>query len=205
MQMLADYTKETPAAEQLSANGYNPSDLLGIFIPHAHWDHVSGIPDFPGVPTRLPQTEVGFTESGGDATHLLRSFVDDGQAEFLPYTFTADPYENFDRSYDVFEDGSVVAVPLGGHTPGSVGIFVNLVSGKRYFFVGDIVWAKEGVDIPAERPWLSRQLVDHDSQKVREAIVKLHELQELYPELVIVPAHDRRIHEQLVQYPATER
>lgn len=205
MQWLASYTKETPAAEQLRANHYDFGRLKGIYITHAHWDHVSGLPDFAGVPTRLSQTERDFVASGDDSTRLLRSFVDRGTVELEAYQFNAGAYENFPRSHDVYGDGSVVIVPLPGHTPGSVGIFVNLPSGKRYLFAGDTVWAREGVALPAERPWLARRLVDHDAQAVRGSIVKLHELAEARPGLVIVPAHDRRIHDTIAQYPATER
>ncbi len=205
MQMLASYTKETPSAEQLRANDYAFDKLRGIYLTHAHWDHVTSLPDFPGVTTYLPQSEMDFINSGDESAHLLRSFVEQGNAQLATYTLDDGPYEILARSRDLYGDGSVVIVALGGHTPGSVGLFVNLPSGKRYLFAGDIVWAREGYQIPAERPWLARRLVDHNDAGVREAIVELHELHELHPELVIVPAHDRRIHETLAQYPTTER
>src|SRR5262249_38058217 len=49
-------------------------------------------------------------------------------------------------------DGSVALAPLPGHTTGSTGVFVNLRSGKRYLFTGDLTWALEGFKLPAERP-----------------------------------------------------
>src|SRR5437868_14538031 len=85
-------------------------------------------------------------------------------------------YENFPRSLDVFVDGTIVLVPLPGHTPGSMGMFVNLHSGKRFFFIGDLTWALDGIQIPAERPWLSRALADDDPDDVRRSIVQVHEL-----------------------------
>ena len=51
---------------------------------------------------------------------------------------------------------------MPGHTPGSVGVFVNLPSGKRFLIIGDTSWTKEGVDWPAEKPWLARRMVDFD-------------------------------------------
>src|SRR5207302_10697949 len=35
--------------------------------------------------------------------------------------FEPAPYETFDESADLYKDGSVIVVPLRGHTPGSVG------------------------------------------------------------------------------------
>jgi N-acyl homoserine lactone hydrolase len=115
------------------------------------------------------------------------------------------PYENFDRSLDLFGDGSIVLIPLPGHTPGSMGMFVNLRSGKRYFFIGDLTWAIEGVQLPAERPWVSRKLVDKDEEAVRHSIVRVHQLLNRYPDLIVVPAHDRRVHDRIALFPAIER
>ena len=61
--------------------------------------------------------------------------------------------------------------------------------------IGDTSWTKEGVDWPAEKPWLARRMVDHDAAGVREQLVALHQLQRANPNLVIVPAHDARAHE----------
>jgi hypothetical protein len=47
-------------------------------------------------------------------------------------------YENFDQSFDMFGDGTIILVPLGGNDSNAIGAFVNLVSGKRYFFAHSI-------------------------------------------------------------------
>lgn len=49
--------------------------------------------------------------------------------------FCSAPYENFDRSFDMFGDGTVVLVPLAEGDSNGAGLFVNLVSGKSYFFM----------------------------------------------------------------------
>src|SRR5262245_32060526 len=48
--------------------------------------------------------------------------------------FNSGSYENFDRSRDLFRDGRIVLVPLPEGNGQSVGAFVNLLSGKRFFF-----------------------------------------------------------------------
>ena len=92
-------------------------------------------------------------------------------------------------------------VPGPGHTPGSIIAFVKTSDGKRYALIGDLVWQKEGVDLPAERPWISRRLVDKDPEQVRAAIVHMHRLQKQLPDLIVVPAHDQRVWEQLPRFP----
>jgi glyoxylase-like metal-dependent hydrolase (beta-lactamase superfamily II) len=189
MRSLTEYSKGTPVADQLTAAGIDPHRLTGIVLTHAHWDHVSGIDDMRDVPVLVTQEERDFIASGGRATGLIRGF---GSLPYKVYGFPNGPYLGFERSYDMFDDGSVVLVPAGGHTPGSIIAFITLPGSHRYALVGDIVWQREGVEIPAERPWLSRRIADDDEAQVRTVVVRLHMLKERFPELVVVPAHDER-------------
>lgn len=68
--------------------------------------------------------------------------------------------------------------------------------------MGDLAWQKEGIDLPAEKPWISRKLVDWNEQDVRGLIVRMQQLQGAMPGLVIVPAHDRRVWDALPRFAA---
>jgi N-acyl homoserine lactone hydrolase len=202
MRATSKYDKETSAAAQLEAQGIPAGDIKMVVISHSHWDHVSGLEDFP-------QAEVWATK---DEHNHVSTLPSDELIQYLnrlikwhTFEFSDGAYENFDRSLDLFKDGSIVFVPLPGHTPGSLGMFVNLRSGKRLLFTGDLSWALEGLEIPTERPWIARKLVDDDEEGVRRSVVKVHKLMRRYPELIVVPAHDRRIHDKLANFPAQER
>ena len=199
LRKLSTYVKETPAAAQLQQHGLT---VNFAFITHSHWDHISGLEDFPGLEVRLPAAERAFIEAGKYPGLIDRMI---GKLNVKTFDFTGGAYENFDRSLDVFGDGSVVLVPLPGHTDGSLGVFVNLRSGKRFLFTGDLTWALEGFELPAERPWPARKLVDTDEAEVRRSIVKVHWLMKKYPDLIVVPAHDRRVHERIAGLPNFER
>ena len=189
MRLSTQYRAGTPAADQLAAAGIEPHTLTGIVLTHAHWDHVGGIPDMPGVPVWVPSAERELIRRGALAAKLLHGF---SGVRYRVYDFPHGPYLGFPHSYDVFGDGSVVIVPAGGHTPGSVIVFVTTPDGKRYGLIGDLVWQREGLELPAERPFLVRKLVDDDEARVRELIVHLHRLQRADKQLVLVPAHDAR-------------
>jgi glyoxylase-like metal-dependent hydrolase (beta-lactamase superfamily II) len=201
MRQLSSYDKGTPAIDQLRQHGVAPDQIKFAFITHSHWDHVSGLEDFPGLEVRMPVAERTFIDS-----HKYPGLIDQmiGKLNVRTFDFSGGPYENFDRSLDLFGDGSVVLVPLPGHTDGSTGFFVNLRSGKRFLFTGDLTWAIEGFELPAERPWLARKLVDVDEAEVRRSIVKVHQLMRKYPDLVVVPAHDRRVHDRIASLPKFE-
>lgn len=194
MQLTSRYAKEATVAEQLRAAGVDPKSLKGIVLTHGHWDHVSGIEDLPGVPVWVTKPERDYIANGPQLMALMRSF---SSVSYQVYDFPQGPYLGYERSFDVFGDGSVVLVPAPGHTPGSIIAFVTLPSGTRYALVGDLVWQTEGVDLPAQRPFLARDQVDWDAEQVRQGIVHVHQLQQAIPGLIVVPAHDRRAWEKL--------
>lgn len=187
--LTTSYTRLTAAADQLDAAGYPRARLRGIVLTHAHWDHVSGVADFPGVPVLVPAEERRFIAEGGALTAVARSLAD---ARYETYAFEGPPYLGFPASHDVYGDGAVVIVPAPGHTPGSVIVFVALPDGRRYAFVGDLVWQREGVLGRAERAFVPRTLADHDPAQVREALLRVAAIVAGHPEVTLVPAHDAR-------------
>jgi len=189
MQMSVKPVLATPVADQLAAAGVAPSGLKAIVLTHAHWDHVSGVADLPGAPVWVSQAEMAFIKSGDDAATLARNL---GLKDYRAYDFPDGPYEGFEHSWDVFDDGSVVLVPAPGHTPGSIVAFVNTPDGKRYALIGDTAWQAEGVTLPAQKPMLTR-FVDEDAAATKAMLEKLHALKQAQPGLIIVPAHDARV------------
>ena len=202
MKALTTYDKETNAAQQLQEHGLAPDQVHRIILSHSHWDHVSGTEDFPGAEILVAKAEEEYIRTL-PSSELMSRMRD--RLKLSSFDFTDGAYENFDRSLDLFADRTLVLVPLPGHTPGSTGLFVNLPSGKRFFFIGDLTWAIDGVTLPAERPWISRKLVDLNEELVRRSIVKVHQLLRSHPDLVVVPAHDRRVHDRIAQFPEFER
>lgn len=198
MHTLSKLVVGTPAAAQLRERGYDFARLQGILPTHAHWDHVSGVPDFPGVPVWMSGVERDFVAHGGAPSELMRSFE---RVTFHDYEFRDGPYLGFPKSFDIWGDGSIVVVPAPGHTPGSVIVFVNLPSGKRLALLGDLVWQEDGVRRPAERPFLARNMVDHDAEGVRRVIAHVAGLAARFPDLVLLPAHDARAMARLPAYP----
>lgn len=186
--MVTSYERGTPAADHLRGKGYDLKQLRGILITHAHWDHTSGFADFPGVPVLVTAPEHEFIRNGGWITETARS----GNAKYEEYAFEGGPYLGFPKSHDVYGDGAIVAVPAGGHTPGSVVVFVNSPKQGRFAFVGDLVWQTEGITLREERPWLPRTLADVEPAIVRESIQKMAAVHARFPEITLVPAHDAR-------------
>ena len=186
---ITDYTVFQPAADALAASGYDARKLHGILLTHAHWDHASGVGDFPDTPVWVTREERRYIDVAGTLTVVIRTTPG---VRYEEYGFDDRPYLGFPKSRDVYGDGSIVIVPAPGHTPGSVIVFLALPSGKRYALVGDLVWQREGITEREERPWLWRTLADADPEGVRANILRMAALAARFPEIVLVPAHDRR-------------
>jgi glyoxylase-like metal-dependent hydrolase (beta-lactamase superfamily II) len=202
MRQLASYSKSRSVGDQLESNGYPPAKLAGVVLTHAHWDHISGLDSLPGVPVWVDVAERNFIFDKTSMTGLINSFEN---VNYKEYGFGGGPYLGFPSSFDVWGDGSVVIVPAPGHTPGSIVAFITLPTGTRYALLGDLVWQIEGIEIPAERPWLSRRLVQEEDAQVRENIVRVAAIHKRFPEIHLIPAHDARSYANLPVYPAEAR
>jgi glyoxylase-like metal-dependent hydrolase (beta-lactamase superfamily II) len=186
---MTSYRRDTPAIDRLAAAGYDLHALRGIVLTHAHWDHVSGVSDFPSLPVLVTPEERTFIRDGGGLTVTARQTTD---GRLVTYAFEGGPYLGFPRSHDVYGDGSIVIVPAPGHTPGSVVVFLSLPGGARYALVGDLVWQLEAITEREERAWIVEVISKSDRAGARANILHMAALQERFPDLVIVPAHDSR-------------
>lgn len=187
--LATDLEQSRPAADRLDAAGYDSKHLRFILLTHAHWDHVSGVPDFPGVPVLVTAAEHRFIYDGGFPNAPARNI---DPRRFQDYGFDGAPYLGFDQSRDLYGDGSIVIVPAPGHTPGSVVVFVTLPGGSRYAFVGDLVWQLEGLARREERPWLEARVLGEDPTSVQQSMRRLSAIAMRYPQINIVAAHDPR-------------
>lgn len=183
------YKKGETAKAQLANNKI---DFSFILITHLHFDHVSGLVDFLDKDIWALPEEIAFKDVG-TPPGVLKSQVSNPNIKWKPYSFKNIPYLGFSVSLDIYDDQTIVVVPLKGHTPGSVGIFVNTDSGHNFFLIGDTVWKKKGIDTQKGKFWLSKKLVDNDGDKVLEQIKMLHLFQDKNPQIIIMPSHDESV------------
>jgi N-acyl homoserine lactone hydrolase len=184
---------KVPLPDLLRQIGEDPAKLRWAILSHVHLDHAGGLMDLPHLPVLLTREELQFA---ADPTVQAKGYVIAAHTQKFPpvaaptMRFDLAPYETFEESADLYRDGSVIVVPLRGHTPGSVGIFVNLTPTRRLFYVGDAVDDELGFEERVGKSLILRDS-DNDVALANQIVGRLSELHEKVPGLVIIPAHGR--------------
>lgn len=192
---LANFTLERSLAEHLEQRALKPHDLDFALISHLHWDHVSGIPDIPGVPLRINRVEFEAAQHGllQQRQGLSRRLMGNNAVELFDCNGPA--YEGFSSSRDLFGDGSIVLVPLAGHTPGHTGMFINRSNGLRLFLLGDAVWVTENYLRPATMHPFIWSRVTSDDALACQTLLELHYFSRRHPEIPMIAMHDAHLQE----------
>ena len=186
------YQKIKPAKEQI------PEDIQKhiekIFLSHSHWDHASGISDFPAICVATNEGELEVIKKMNTLTTFPSQF--NYQPTYCNYNWENKPIHGFDKSFDIFQDGSAILVPLPGHTKGSVGLFLKS-RGKEYFFVGDLTWSRKALLAGKHKFYVASKIVDENREELLKTLEKVRKLAAENKDLIIVPAHDLEAQEGL--------
>lgn len=197
---LRDVRPGRPAIEQLGPAAQNVS---GIVLSHAHWDHLSGVVDFPHVPVYAPERELTWAREQKAGRHgILPALVDSAAARFR--AMAAEPRADIDpfgEAGDFFGNGSVLFIPVHGHTPGSLLMLASACDGRRFLFIGDEAWIRRAVQEARKRPWFVRWVADVEAEVIPRELTLVRQLASRL-EAVVIPAHDRRAHDAVPEYPS---
>lgn len=173
-------------AYALSQRWLSEADV--IVATHEHFDHITGLvrhPDSAKLAKRafIPRAQY-------DSPLLQEAGFDDERvrAQLRPQALSAPKR---------IAPG-VVAIPAGGHTQGSIWLYVRLQSGRELLFVGDTAWRHENIDLPRGTPRAVSWGLRADGDAVADQLAFLHQLQEEHPELALVSSHDPLHNQRLI-------
>ncbi|MDO8774512.1 MAG: MBL fold metallo-hydrolase [Burkholderiaceae bacterium] len=188
---LAALSWRVAAPQALGRVKERPEDLAAILPTHAHFDHMAGAVDLPGTPVFLTKAEIDWVARQKEQPDVVPlSNIKALETRFKPLGLEPRPHMGFSHSHDFYGDGTIVVVPLPGHTPGSVGVFVN-VGGRTFFDTGDATFTHEALEKGLPKMKLLRDYADNDPPKADELVQTLAGFHKAHPEVAVLPSHDR--------------
>ncbi|SEU41196.1 Metallo-beta-lactamase superfamily protein [Myxococcus fulvus] len=158
--------------------------LAGVFLTHLHLDHLTGMADVPaGTPV---YSGPGETTTRAFLNVLTRSVADralSGKAAVSEWTYTPDTDGPFEGAVDIFGDGSVWALWVPGHTPGSTAYLVRSTKGP-VLLVGDASHTRWGWEHDVEPGTFTA-----DAARGRQSFEKLRAFAQAHPEVAVRLGH----------------
>lgn len=128
---------------ELARRGLMPGDFDRVLLTHLHGDHVGGLAAFDQRRVWVARSE--WTPVARFPGRLLRVLTAPVPRGFVPNLFDFDgpAMLGFPRSWRVTPDGSIVALPTPGHSPGHTSFLVRRSEGD-VLLAGDVTY-----DLPA--------------------------------------------------------
>lgn len=186
------------AVNQLLSRAIDP-DRVTVILSHMHVDHVGGLHDFPNSRIIVNKKEWEFTRRS--TISLFRNFyikslfdqLDPALVDLVDFEQGV-PYGPFHRSIDLYQDGTLILVPLPGHSIGQMGLIVNISSKEKYFLISDAAYVRANYRTNLAGAGPSR-FAHYDYSSYRQHFPVLRELEQRNEGLILLPSHDPEIYE----------
>jgi len=179
--VIYDVKREDEVDRQLAKLGYKPEQIKAVYLTHLHSDHVDGVYHFPKARSFAAKSayDLAMSEKGGGAGYLKKNLP----AWFKPdvFDFSDGPFDGFPSSHKLLPDGSLVAIPLPGHSTGHTGYILNTGS-ARYVFSADATG--DGETLKNGIPFV---ILDND--EAHQSLSHLREYSQ-QPDVTVLCAHD---------------
>jgi len=134
---------EQTLVQELARWGLKPVDFDRVLLTHLHGDHVGALAEFD--PRRVWVAKPEWQPVAHFPGSLLRFMTAPVPRGFVPSVFEFDgsPMLGFPATWPVTSDGSIIALPTPGHSPGHTSYLVRRDRGS-VLLAGDVTY-----DLPA--------------------------------------------------------
>lgn len=167
------------AVNRIAQLGYDPADVRHIILTHMHFDHISGLPDFPHATVHVHRAEYeAFTRKHishwSELAYLPRYIAH--HPHFALYNIVDSLWYDFEAIRLPFEP-EMYFIPLFGHSRGHCGVAIKTRKGWL-FHAGD----SSAVYNDTTPKWLIRLVLGpHDA--------RLRTFMEAHPDVLLTNSH----------------
>ncbi len=176
---IVPFDPNEAAVRQVERLGYKPEDVMHILLTHMHFDHISGLSDFPRAKVHVHTREYdAFTDGKilhwDEYAYIPRYIAH--KPEFILYEMIDSKWYDFDAIRLPFQP-EMYFIPLFGHSAGHCGVAIKTLGGW-FFHAGD-----SSAVYDTETPkWLIRLVLGpHDPP--------LRKFKHDHPEVLITNSH----------------
>lgn len=172
-----DMKPEWAVPHQLRARGVDPADVKTIVMTHLHYDHASGLSQFPDATVHVDAREHADASKG----KLL-----DGYIPRLMQT-PGQRWETFPHErdeVDLLGDGTLRLLRTPGHTSGHRSVAVRLASGGDLLLTGDAAYNLETIERSLT------PLLTWKDDAFRSSLARVQAWTREHPAAPVIPGHD---------------
>jgi glyoxylase-like metal-dependent hydrolase (beta-lactamase superfamily II) len=188
-----EYDEEHRLDRAIAMTGHDINEVSAIIISHLHLDHAGGLEYFRGrdVPVYVHRQELEH------AFYAVASRQDIGnyQAHYLDFAFKWEPLSG--DSVELFDGLTLYRTP--GHTPGLMGLLLELPASGAFYFASDHLSFRENFTDDRPPGWLMR---DHDAW--HESTRRIRRLVQAR-DATVVYGHDPVIFESVAPAPSVHQ
>jgi len=153
---------EQALVPQLARYGFTPRDFDRVLLTHLHGDHVGGLAEFD--PQRVWVAKPEWEPVAHFPGSMMRRLTAPVYRGFVPKVFEFDgpPVLGFDCSWPVTSDGSIVALPTPGHSPGHTSFLVRTREWD-VLIAGDVTYTARALEKQRDQGFIADVDKHHDT------------------------------------------
>ena len=172
---------EQDLVSELARRRLHPEAFDRVLMTHLHGDHVGGLAAFD--PQRIWVARAEWEPVTRFPGRLMRPLVAPVQPDFAPqlFDFEGPPMLGFPASRPVTDDGSIVALPTPGHSPGHTSYLVRRKEGN-VLLAGDVTYDLSALEAGRHQGFIA------DVARQRETLARVLSL--VRSGVAYLPSHD---------------
>lgn len=186
MSRHASMRPDQTVVSQLRELGVDPAEIELVVMTHLHFDHASALCDFPNATVLVDGREWAAAWARDSFLNGYSRAQLDSRLHYRTIDFTTSSTVArgpFERTIDVFGDGSLTLASTPGHTAGHLSLVVRM-DGHEALLAADAAYTMATIR-DGERPWLT-----HNRKAFEHSLKQIQAYDRENPDAIVIPGHD---------------